>query len=191
MTGLSLNSAWTARMDSDTCSEILARFPGPVTLYPSRRKWLLLMAGCLLFAVGGIGEAHNGNAMDWLGVAFFGLGAIVPGLMLLHGAASIRLDSDGFEMTNLFRHARFHWQDASGFEAQFPPVLRASAIPPPSWNKFVAFDNSKMQNPTWARVSALIMKHNAQLGDTYGFSADELAKLKTQWRNLAVAARPR
>jgi hypothetical protein len=93
-------------MDSDTCSEILARFPGPVTLYPSRRKWLLLMAGCLLFAVGGIGEAHNGNAMDWLGVAFFGLGAIVPGLMLLHGAASIRLDSDGFEMTNLFRHAR-------------------------------------------------------------------------------------
>ena len=51
-------------MDSDTCNEILARFPGPVTLYPSRRKWLLLMAGCLLFAVGGIGEAHNGNAMD-------------------------------------------------------------------------------------------------------------------------------
>ena len=43
-------------MDSDTCSEILARFPGPVTLYPSRRKWLLLMAGCLLFAVGNIDE---------------------------------------------------------------------------------------------------------------------------------------
>jgi hypothetical protein len=191
MTGLSLNSAWTARMDSDTCSEILARFPGPVTLYPSRRKWLLLMAGCLLFAVGGIGEAHNGNAMDWLGVAFFGLGAIVPGLMLLHGAASIRLDSDGFEMTNLFRHARFHWQDASGFEAQFPPVLRAFAIPPPSWNKFVAFDNAKMRNSTSTRVIALLMKHNAQLGDTYGFSADELAKLMTQWRNLAVAARPR
>ena len=178
-------------MDSDTCSEILARFPGPVTLYPSRRKWLLLMAGCLLFAVGGIGEAHNGNAMDWLGVAFFGLGAIVPGLMLLHGAASIRLDSDGFEMTNLFRHARFRWQDASGFEAQFPPVLRAFAIPPPSWNKFVAFDNAKMRNSTSTRVIALLMKHNAQLGDTYGFSADELAKLMTQWRNLAVAARPR
>ena len=191
MTGLSLNSAWTARVDSDTCSEILARFPGPVTLYPSRRKWLLLMAGCLLFAVGGIGEAHNGNAMDWLGVAFFGLGAIVPGLMLLHGAASIRLDSDGFEMTNLFRHARFHWQDASGFEAQFPPVLRAFAIPPPSWNKFVAFDNAKMRNSTSTRVIALLMKHNAQLGDTYGFSADELAKLMTQWRNLAVAAHAR
>ena len=178
-------------MDSDTCSEILARFPGPVTLYPSRRKWLLLMAGCLLFAGVGIGGAYNGDAKDWLGVAFFGLGAIVPGLMLLHGAASIRLDSDGFEMTNLFRHARFHWQDASGFEAQFPPVLRASAIPPPSWNKFVAFDNAKMRNSTWTRVIALLMKHNAQLGDTYGFSADELAKLMTQWRNLAVAARPR
>jgi hypothetical protein len=176
-------------MASDTTyNEILARFPGPVTLYPSRRKWLLLMAGCLLFAVGGIGEAYNGDAKDWLGVAFFGLGAIVPGLMLLHGAASLTLDADGFEMTNLFCHTRFRWRDASGFEAQFPPVLRASAIPPPSWNKFVAFDNAKMRNSTWTRVSALIMKHNAQLGDTYGFSADDLAKLMTQWRDLAVAA---
>jgi hypothetical protein len=96
MTGWSLNSDWTGRMDSDTCNEILARFPGPVTLYPSRRKWLLLMVGCLLFAVGGAVEAYNGDAKEWLGVAFFGLGAIVPGLMLLHGAASLRLDADGF-----------------------------------------------------------------------------------------------
>ena len=174
-------------MASDaTYNEILARFPGPVTLYPSRRKWLLLMAGCLLFAGVGIGGAYNGDAKDWLGVAFFGVGAIVPGLMLLHGAASLTLDADGFEMTNLFRHTRFHWRDASGFEAQFPPVLRASAIPPPSWNKFVAFDNTKMRNSTWTRVSALIMKHNALLGDTYGFSADDLAKLMRQWCDLAV-----
>ena len=140
---------------------------------------------------GGAGEAYNGDAKEWLGVAFFGLGAIVPGLMLLHGAASLRLDADGFKMTNLFRHTRFRWQDASGFEAQFPPVLRASAIQPPSWNKFVAFDNAKMRNSTWTRVSALIMKHNAQLGDTYGFSADDLAKLMTQWRDLAIAAHSR
>jgi hypothetical protein len=85
-------------MASDaTYNEILARFPGPVTLYPSRRKWLLVMAGCLLFAVAGIGEAYNGDAKGWLGVVFFGLGAIVPGLMLLHGAASLTLDADGFE----------------------------------------------------------------------------------------------
>ena len=179
-------------MASDaTYNEILARFPGPVTLYPSRRKWLLVMGGCLLFAVAGIGEAYNGDAKDWLGVAFFGLGAIVPSLMLLHGAASLTLDADGFEMTNLFRHTRFHWRDASGFEAQFPPVLRVSAIPPPSWNKFVAFDNAKMRNSTWARVSALIMSHNALLGDTYGFSADDLAKLMRQWCDLAVAAHAR
>ena len=48
-----------------------------------------------------------------------------------------------------------------------------------------------MGNSTWTRVSALIMKHNAQLGDTYGFSADDLAKLMTQWRDLAIAAHTR
>ena len=69
--------------------------------------------------------------------------------------------------------------------------LGHAAIPPPSWNKFVAFDNAKMRNSTWTRVIALLVKHNAQLGDTYGLSADELAKLMKQWRNLAVAARPR
>lgn len=180
-------------MASDTTrNEILARFPGPVTLYPSRRKWLLLMVGCLLFAVAGIWDTYNNrDATGWLGVAFFGLGAIVPALMLLHGAASLTLDADGFEMTIFYRHTRFRWEGSSGFEAQFPPVLRASAIPPPSWNKFVAFDNAKMQNTTLTRISALIMKHNAQLGDTYGFSADDLAKLMTQWCDLALAVRLR
>jgi hypothetical protein len=43
-----------------------------------------------------------------------------------------------------------------------------------------------MRNSTWTRVSALIMKHNALLGDTYGFSADDLAKLMRQWCDLAV-----
>ena len=68
-------------MASDATYNEIWSLSGPVTLYHSRRKWLLLMAGCLLFAVGGIGEAYNGDAKDWLGVAFFGLGAIVPGLM--------------------------------------------------------------------------------------------------------------
>jgi len=92
-----------------------------------------------------------GYVMDHIGLKLgFGLFALAWAcIMMLHGAASLKLDADGFEMTNLFRHARFHWQDASGFEAQFPPVLRASAIPPPSWNKFVAFDNAKMRNSTW------------------------------------------
>ena len=36
-------------MASITASEILSRFPGMVTLYPSRRKWLLILAGSLVF----------------------------------------------------------------------------------------------------------------------------------------------
>lgn len=168
-------------MASDTTrDEILARFPGPVTLYPSRRRWLLMVVGCLLFAVG-VWVTGNGNWNSWLGVGFFTFGAIISGIMMLHGAASLTLDAQGFAMTNLYRGNRWQWQDAAGFEAETLPR---------SWQKFVAFDNAKMQNSTWARINhALFSKHNAALGDTYGLSAVDLAKLMTQWRDLAIAAR--
>jgi hypothetical protein len=168
-------------MASDTTrNEILARFPGPVTLYPSRRRWLLIMAGCSLFAVG-IWVTGKGDWTSWLAVAFFAIGAIMSGIMMLHGAAALTLDAQGFEMINLYRANRWQWQDASGFEAETLPR---------SWQKFVAFDNAKMQNSTWTRINhALFSKHNAALGDNYGLSAVDLAKLMTRWRDLAIAAR--
>ncbi len=42
-------------------SEILSRFPGPVTLYPSRKKWLLVCAGGALFAIGGVWMVRSGE----------------------------------------------------------------------------------------------------------------------------------
>jgi len=29
--------------------ELLERFPGPITLHPSQRKWLAILAGCAVF----------------------------------------------------------------------------------------------------------------------------------------------
>jgi hypothetical protein len=49
---------------------IESRFPGPVTLYPSRAKWLLVCAGGTLFAAGGGLMIGQGDARGWFMLNF-------------------------------------------------------------------------------------------------------------------------
>jgi hypothetical protein len=165
---------------SDTKADlILPRFPGPVTLYPSRKKWLLVLLGCALFIFGGFWMILDGDRWVWLVSVFFAFGSIVAAIMLLPGAGALTLDGDGFQATSLFRRHRSRWQDVTGF---------AAAAIPPSFQKLVVFDDIKMTGRTMAKLSVAIAGHNAGLPDTYGFSADDLARLMTAWRKRAVAA---
>ena len=157
---------------------ILSRFPGPVTLYPSRRKWLLVLLGCALFTAGGIVMVSRAAGGGWFVAVFFAVGAIVAALMLLPGAGALALDADGFQATKLFRRHRTRWQDVTGFAAV--KIL-------PSMQKMVVFDDIKMTGRTIAKLDAAITGHNAGLPDTYGLSGDDLARLMTQWRQRAAA----
>jgi hypothetical protein len=157
---------------------ILSRFPGAVTLYPSRRKWLLVLLGCALFTAVGIVMVSQAAGGGWFVAIFFAVGAIVAAFMLLPGAGALALDADGFQATSLFRRRRTRWQDVTGFEAvQIPPSMQ----------KMIVFDDSKMTGRTIAKLNAAIAGHNAGLPDTYGLLGDDLARLMTQWRQRAVA----
>jgi hypothetical protein len=57
-------------------AEILSRFPGPVTLHPSRMKWLLVFAGGALFATGGGLMVADGKGTGWFVLIFFVLVAL-------------------------------------------------------------------------------------------------------------------
>jgi len=157
--------------------QTLARFPGPVTLYPSRRKWLLIFAISALFTAGGTWMITSGDASGWFVVIFFGLGLIVAALAMLPGAGALMLDSDGFGVTNLFRHHRTHWQDTSGF---------AAARIPPARQPMVVYDDTTQSAKSLARINIAIVGRNAGLPDTYGLSAADLAQLMTQWRERAL-----
>jgi hypothetical protein len=45
-------------------AEILSRFPGPLTLHPSRKKWLLFFSIGALFAAGGGWMINRGEGRD-------------------------------------------------------------------------------------------------------------------------------
>jgi hypothetical protein len=162
-------------------AEILSRFPGPVTLYPSRKKWLLVFAGGALFATGGAWMIQGGDGTGWFVLIFFGLVALVAAAAMLPGAGALTLDRDGFEVTNLFRRHRSRWQDTVGFLA---------ARIPPARQKFVVYDDVTQSSRTLAKINVEIVGRNAALPDTYGLSAENLAHLTARWRERALGQSP-
>ena len=164
---------------STKVTEILSRFPGPVTLRPSRKKWLLVFAGSALFAAGGYWMIQSNTPTGWLVLIFFGLGALVAPVMMLPGASSLTLDRDGFEVGTFLRRYRARWPDVSRFEVM---ALRG--------HKMVVYDDTAQKHAMLAAAAIAMTGHTSGLPDTY-LSADDLAGLIAGWRERALAGRPR
>jgi hypothetical protein len=162
---------------SSAPTAILSRFPGPVVLVPSRRKWLLVLGGGLAFVAGGLWVMHDDPLWGWLAVGFFAIAALVGALMLLPGAGGLRLDSDGFEMTSLFRRHRSRWTEVSEFE-----VVRL----PPSLQKMVVFDDARTKDSALAKVNRSLAGRTGGLPDSYSLSCEDLAAIMNEWRARAT-----
>jgi hypothetical protein len=166
-------------------SAILARFPGPVTLHPSRIRYVGLLAASLGFVAALVfmlqhGSIGPGGALKaWLGIAFFGVGALIGAVMLLPGAGRLTLDADGFERVTLFMKFPASWQQASDFIVWEHRTGRGHRV------RLVAYDDNCVGDNMSRRLSG----RNAGLPDTYGLSPEELARLMTQWRGRALTRR--
>lgn len=156
---------------------ILSRFPGPVVLVPSRRKWLLVLGGGLAFVAGGLWVMHDHSLLGWQAIVFFGIAALVGAIMLLPGAGGLRLDSDGFEMTSLFRRHRSRWTEVSEFE-----VVRV----PPSLQKMVVFDDARTKDSALAKANRSLTGRTSGLPDSYGLRHEDLAAIMNEWRARAT-----
>ena len=156
---------------------LLARYPGPVRLTPSPRKWLLVLAGCLAFVAGGIAMRSDNAFGAWLGIAFFGLGVPISATMLLPGAASLVLDADGFAVTNMFRRYRVRWANVTGFTV---------AGVPPSGTRMVVYDDAAGKHNLLGEINTGLVGRNAALPDTYRLAPADLANLMAGWRERAA-----
>jgi hypothetical protein len=156
---------------------ILSRFPGPVALYPSRKKWFWLLLLAAVFTAGGVGMVSNKEPWGWLVLIFFGAGLVISAITLLPGAGGLVLDGNGFQVTSLFRSHRSRWRDVTRFEPISVPYAR---------QRMVGFDDATAGR-TITAINTALSGHNAALPDTYGFSVDELAELMRRWRERAAA----
>ena len=160
-------------------ASILSRFPGPVTLYPSRRKWLLVLLVGLVLGAGGVLMLRAGEWLGWLSLVFFAVVSLTALAAMLPGSSRLRLDKDGFEVRMLFRGSRKRGAETSEFGAA--PI-------PPSGQVFVVFDDLTTTHKTLAGISTAIVGRNGALPDTFGLAAEDLAQLMTEWRRRALSS---
>jgi hypothetical protein len=165
-------------MAVQSCSEVLARFPGPVTLRPSFKKWGLIFAGCAVCVIIGQWMIRDNAPTGWPVLIFFGAGMLVAAVAMLPGAVALTLDSTGFEVTSFYRRSRTRWQDATDFTAA--RIL-------PARTRFVVFNDTRTGRRL-AKVNTFLAGRSAALPDTYGLSGDDLAQLMAQWRERAAGA---
>jgi hypothetical protein len=166
---------------------ILARFPGPVTLYPSKPKlfaiFALMLGLTFLFAHVAVVRTNfvwYQTGMMALAALIVGFGAVRWAVLLLPGAMSLTLDADGFECCFLFRRERFRWQDASGFRPQKGNEMRKGTKV-----GAIAFD----VRPTIAGIQrGTAAKARSSLPDNFRLPKDDLVLLMEQWRERALAA---
>jgi hypothetical protein len=153
---------------------LLSQFPGPLTLYPSRSKFLMLFAGSSAFvAVGVVTLLQDGSsAKAWFIVLFFALCAVVSAAYLLPGAASLTLDANGFRLKQFYFVRKSRWENVTNIHTGYTP---------PSRTKRVRYNDAQ-----WNGWRIATLDYNLTFPDTYGMPADDLAALMTQWRDRVL-----
>ncbi|WP_149790509.1 STM3941 family protein [Mesorhizobium sp. NFR06] len=154
----------------------------PRVIRGSRGKALLLLFGCLIFVLAGIGtlkhHPNDGQAMTWTGIIFFGLGVPVA-ISLLIRPQTLALDRDGFILDGglLVRPKKVAWRDVKGFH-----VWR-----PRNRSKSVGYDFEP-----GARKETALMRVNRRLGAEdclpggWQYSPDKMVEILNSYRLQAL-----
>jgi hypothetical protein len=165
-------------MPQPDIDKMLSRFPGPVTLRPSRRR--MLLHGSLVFVAGGVlmilaGAVARGERwMLWAGIGVFVLCAAVFIIMLLPSAAKLVLDGDGFELTARSRTSRIRWADTSIFELAF--------------NRIVVFDDTRSMASRMGKFMKGVGGHSGALPNFGPLSEPDFVALLNRWRARALGS---
>jgi hypothetical protein len=176
-------------MPNDRGEQILAGFPGPVTvrtvLTLSRG---LFIAGSMLFAIACLWGAwywylNDSDSSKWLGLGSIAtlFAGFAVALAVTVRTNRMTLDREGFEIVNgtVFglRKGRFRWREVSAFER-----VRIGA------NTYgIGFDDARKGGSMFLAVNRSLGFRNSTLIEDYGLGDNQLAELLNRWRDLALA----
>jgi hypothetical protein len=169
---------------SQKAAALLAQFPGPVTLHPSKAKWVVfflifaLFLGYLTFFL----WSHFPR-LPMRTLLITGALAASPSLLMIFAAVvtlgrdipRVRLDADGIETVDLWHTRRLRWTEIERFR---------------SFLLLVVYEDARLPSGRWDSF------HRAYLGGSYrmwidyfGLGPRNLAALITAWRERALVQR--
>lgn len=129
----------------------------------------------------------DGEANGWLVVSAFSLGLPEFLIQLLPKSSYLTVSTEGFEFCALYRKRAARWSDVSEFGVY---SVRSNGLPVA---KMVGFNYSdSYEAASKARAfSKLLAGYDGGLPDTYGFNADDLAKmLSAYYLHYLAEAKP-
>jgi hypothetical protein len=181
----------------DRVAALLARFPGPLVLRPSKGKWFALLAAAGLFTAAGFVENINAGStgfLDWIGVAFFGLCTVGFAFMIFFARLEMTLDGDGFGWRAARLSERWRWIDVGDFAV----VDYSAGMPGAALRKRVGFNDKrpdkKVSQTVGELFSTAMTGRDCAVPDTSGFSSfglpmEDLVRLMAAWQERAIALR--
>lgn len=151
----------------------------PVTYRTRPVKMLLLTFGSGIFVSMGIWLLPRQPYVALADIIFFSLGVLVGLVGLLPNSSYLTLTEQGFLFASLFRKHFVSWSNVQSFvpvKIQFNRMV--------GWNYSPAFGGSQRLRG----INTAIAGVEAALPDTYGMSAEQLANLMNQLRDIHANA---
>lgn len=149
-----------------------------LTLYPSKIKTFLFLIVSIALTAIGVGMVNHNEHMAWLVLLLSFMSAIAFAITLLPNSSYLHISDQGFEMRSLYRSGFIKWDEVEQFESKYIGI-----------KKMVTFCYSQ-KYPKFKIVRNMvktITNTEGALPDTYGKSAEELAKLLNDNRNQYIA----
>ena len=180
----------------DRVAELLANFPGHVTLQPSRWKWIGILAASAVLVGGGIAQnlsAGSTGILAWLPVAVFGMLMLGAAVVIFIAGLRLSLDDEGFTLRAGYRSERWRWSDVGDFAiAEY-----LHNMPGAFMRNRIGFNDKRLSKTASQRVgeqlSTALTGRDCALPDGYGSTAfglpmEDLVRLLSQWQQRALAA---
>jgi len=155
--------------------------PAPLVLRSSRRKWLWVLAGSVVFVSIGVVAVVGGDGLGWIPLAFFGLCAAVA-LATIVFPPSIEVDDEGVTLRQFWRRVRYDFQNCGRFRTWTNPFAPSNVL--------VVFDCESASHRWLSRANARLLGASCSLPDTFGMSAEGLAGLLNERRARSALWRP-
>jgi hypothetical protein len=167
---------------SQEAQDVLARFPNPVRLWPSARRYTYVLLGASAFALVGFWMLNDGieegRARQIIsgGLLAAVILAVTANLMaLIRGQIYVALDAEHFTWSlGLGRTCRLRWKDIRGFYAKTHRFTTT-----------VYWDDLTASPRIWHVLPEIFWKLGIR-PDLYGFTGDDLAALLNAWRARAI-----
>lgn len=159
--------------------------PLPVTLRPRPwRKWAVTAISAVLGS-GGVLMIRDHEPSGWFVTIFFGLCALVALFLMGPEGNALTLDAEGIECVSPLRTFRIAWSDVCEFGVY--------ATPPFGLTRFVGMNFREGRAPQGTPAGLLglnsaICGYQGALPDTYGLSAEALARLLEHHRRARGGA---